>query len=515
VGLRRSKGSIGSEAQLDLLARTKLLAAKRKAVFLTLVLIACTGDRGQKSAAPSSAQSLGPDPIVLRIARAGGTPRAAQYPKLDSVIWRASNSSSVSRVLAFDADAGILSFVDSKGVAERLDLRSGEIHSTGKTKLAWLSSANGSDIFGIDVKGEVIRSTPAGGDWIFKPAGGATRAFPQKDGTVIVLGGATASPTLWLLRPPEDSVLAKTNLSGASRDIATQAGDRLYFASGDMLVGVRGRDLGVLRAVPLPGHVTSLQPTPSGDRIYAAMRKLPEVAVIDRYSEKVIARVTVPLPPSQLRMDPLGRYLLAKHPTADSVFVVAVGTNRLIETLASRWTSDLPAFASDGKLVLNRDPDVVFVEPETGAVTATVKMGAQDFWYFFGWNGFRPRAQGLDQPVTFELGDSARDSAALKADTARKDTVVPAPKRDTTPASTPAANAQQFTVSFAALLREASARELAGKIEVNGVHPRVVPTTRGGSTIYRVVLGPFASREEADRTGKQSGRSFWVYEGYP
>ena len=74
---------------------------------------------------------------------------------------------------------------------------------------------------------------------------------------------------------------------------------------------------------------------------------------------------------------------------------------------------------------------------------------------------------------------------------------------------------RQFTLSFAALLRESSARELANSIIVNGNHPKVVQTVSNGAPIFRVVLGPFVSREEADRIGRQSGHNFWVYEGYP
>jgi cell division protein FtsN len=34
-------------------------------------------------------------------------------------------------------------------------------------------------------------------------------------------------------------------------------------------------------------------------------------------------------------------------------------------------------------------------------------------------------------------------------------------------------------------------------------------------TIYRVVIGPFSTREEAERIARTSGKSYWVYEGAP
>jgi cell division protein FtsN len=38
---------------------------------------------------------------------------------------------------------------------------------------------------------------------------------------------------------------------------------------------------------------------------------------------------------------------------------------------------------------------------------------------------------------------------------------------------------------------------------------------REGSTIYRVVLGPYATREQAERVGRESKQTYWIYEGGP
>jgi len=46
---------------------------------------------------------------------------------------------------------------------------------------------------------------------------------------------------------------------------------------------------------------------------------------------------------------------------------------------------------------------------------------------------------------------------------------------------------------------------------VNGVRPRVVASPSGSTVIYRVVLGPYQTREEADRIGRDSRRSYWIY----
>ena len=415
-------------------------------------------------------------------------------------------------MLGFDPDAGVVAYVDSKGLASRIDLRSGEVRNAGKVKLTGMAAAPGSDIYGIDPKGNVVRLSPAGGEWSFKPPLPASAVFTQSNGSILVAGGNSTSTSVWLLRPPEDSVLATAKLSNAVRSISAIAGDRLYFAADDGLVGVRLRTVETVAPIRLPDKAAILQPTPSGDRIYVAFKKRAELALVDRYEERVAQSIKLPLAPRALRMDPLGRYLLARHPTADSVWVIAVGTNRLMETQASRWTNDLPAFAPDGKLAVARDSNVVFIEPESGKQTRTVVNGTRDFWFFFTWNGFRPRAEGVDEPVTFGTGDSLPADSALIGDSTAADTTTVILPSDTVVSSPPV---HQFTLSFAALLRESSARDLANTITVNGNHPRVIQTVSNGAPIFRVVLGPFSSREEAERVGRQSGHTYWVYEGYP
>jgi cell division protein FtsN len=67
-------------------------------------------------------------------------------------------------------------------------------------------------------------------------------------------------------------------------------------------------------------------------------------------------------------------------------------------------------------------------------------------------------------------------------------------------------------VSFATVLTEQKANETAAAIVVNGMRPRVVPAQSGTTTIYRVVLGPYGTREEAERVGRDSKRQYWVFQ---
>jgi hypothetical protein len=191
--------------------------------------------------------------------------------------------------------------------------------------------------------------------------------------------------------------------------------------------------------------------------------------------------------------------------------VIAIGSDRVIGAVSTRWTADLPAVAPDGALALLGVNDVYFADGETLKMIRNVAGGAKDFWYFFAWDGFRPRAQGLDEPVSFT---DTNASSTAPSSTPPQGTTDSSPARpDTAPAA--AVVSSGYIVSFAAVLNAARAAETAAQITVNGVAARVQPVTHGATTVYRVVLGPFPTREEADRVGKSSGRQYWIYEAAP
>jgi cell division septation protein DedD len=90
------------------------------------------------------------------------------------------------------------------------------------------------------------------------------------------------------------------------------------------------------------------------------------------------------------------------------------------------------------------------------------------------------------------------------------------PPTDTSKTAAPGARPSAgFTVQFAALLTDDKAQELANTIKVGASTAHVTSTTIGGSPIFRVVMGPFATKDEAEKVGRASKRAYWVYEGSP
>lgn len=489
--------------------------------LLLVAVAACSSDRRADSSTQSavSSSSRGPDPIVLRVARSGGPVRAYRYPGLDTAIWASEPAPAIDHVIGFDPDAGSLAFVDLKGVPRRVDLRVGGVNAAGKAslKLTDLNSGDGSSIFGVSPAAAIVRLAPSGEAWTFAPQSGAREAFPQPDGSVIILGGKRDRSVLWRVRPPgaraiDSLVLTVTPLADGAH---TQAGDRIYIESEDGLVGVRARDLSASVPVAVGGRIRSIVATPSGDRLFAALEDGKQLVVIDRYRDRVQAQIDLPDEPGALRMDPLGRYLLARIGRKDSAWVVAVGTNRPIGSVATRWLADLPLVAPDGALLLAHGEDVAVVDGETLQPRRTVVGGARDYWSVIMWNGFRPRANGIDQPVTFAGGGSdsaASDSVADSTAGTAIDSAIAAPHDSVPPAPS---SAHGFVVSFSSLLSEEKARSDASQIRVGGQSARIEQAQVAGRTVFRVVLGPYANRGEAERVGRESGRNYWVVEDKP
>jgi cell division septation protein DedD len=514
----------------------------RTPLALALVLAACgPADRRDSAAAhdaPSAPVSQGPDPILLRVPRAGGIARAYAYPKLDSAVWRsAARVPPLARILAFDQESGLLAYVDSGGLPGRIDLRLGDVQRATKVKLASLASADGSGIYGVQ-GGAVTRLTPTDvRPWKFTPPAPAREIFPQPDGSLLVAAERTNATVVWRLRPPDTTLVDSAVLAPTTRGVSTASGDRLYFAAAGGLVGLRNREFKPSPGVDFATPVSAVVPTPSGDRVYVSAESSAVVSVVDRYSDEIEARIQLPGQVRDLRMDALGRYLLARPASGDSTWVVAVGTGRLIGAVRTAWLADLPLVVPDGSLALAQGADVVLVDGETLRPRHTVKGGRADFWHVVLWNGFRPRAAGIDEPVTFGPGAESDSGAAAppRESTAVADTtrvagapaiaVAPGdsaraarPPAAGVPAPPPAPAARPragFVVQFAAVRTVAAAEAQAAGIRVEGKQARVMSTDNEGTPIYRVVLGPFATRGEAERIGRAAARDYWIFEGLP
>ncbi len=487
-------------------------------LLLGLAVAACGETRLTATSVPTG---VGPDAILLRVPRDGGVVRAYRAGR-DSVVWSASaRTPAAASLLGFDDFQSVLLARDTAGRTFSVDLRLGAVEPLGTAVFRGEVRSEGGAVFGTDARGHLLRVTSVA-TWDWTPPHEAELLVPTPTGALLVAGPAGGRTRVSRLIPPETRLTDSTTLPATSAVLRTPVGDRAWFVTDSGLIALRTRDLTRALVVRVSDEITALESTPSGDRVYLASRR-PSLRVIDRFTERESGRIPLPAPALALRMDPDGHYLLVRTAESDSIHVVSVGTERVIASLRGDWRDDLPLVTPDGRVLLARGDDVVHVDAETGRERLRYAGAARDLWMQIRWNGFRPRAAGLDRPVEFEefAADSAAADSALAAMMAARygdvtSQPLPPPDEESPPPDAPATPGREvWTVSFATLLAEDRAREMAERIRVDGRAARVIAGNRDGIPIWRVVLGPYDSRDAAERAGMASKLPYWVFEGAP
>lgn len=486
----------------------------------------------EQSVRPSAAPS-GPETIVLRLPRGGGAVRAYRWPALDTPIWSSADSAPpIASLLAFDAGAGGIAALDARNRLIRVDLRRGRVLPVRDVPLEGAVSADGSTVFGLDRRGFIVRVTPSGLAWQVQPPGRVTALVPQPSGAIVAMGEAPGGGVeVWRWRPPRTELEGRSAVPGGSALIASEVTDHLWVLTPGGLASRRLRDLSGSDAVSLDSRPSTAVTTPSGDRLFAASLDRPVVDVVDRYRGTVTGEIELPGAPLGLRMDPLGRFLLVRSATADTAWVVATADERRIGAVGSQWRDDLPAVAPDGSILTAVGADVIVRAGPGLAESTRIRGGASDIWLVVQWNGFRPRADGLDAPPAFAEMDSALDPidsaiAGLMGDTLRDSlggalrgpSPVPFEQEPPDTASRPAAPAGGglvYYASFATMISESRAEALAASMRAAGLSPRVERFAGTRGPVYRVVIGPYPTRDEAERAGRTTGREFWIFESTP
>lgn len=487
-----------------------------------LLLIAIAGGcgRGERvsSSAPSASPS-GPDPIVLRISRGGGSLRAYKYPSFDSSLATTPSVPSVQRVLAFDAENGILAFIDTSGAPGWFDLRLGAVRRGAKNTFISIASADGWSIYGITNKKTLARLTPTG-EWELPLSGDLQWVVPTSDGTVLILLNEGESTRILRLRPPDDVVTDSTLVPRANRVATTLVGDRVYFGTGDRVLSVHSDRIEEQNSFDVGDDALALAPTPSGDRVFVSSKASRRLRIINRYAEQVTRAAELPGFATELRMDPLGRWLLARPESGDSAWVVSVADGAYIGTVPTRWRPDLPTVGFDGNVVTLRAGDVVLIDPVSGNDTRVIEGGAGDTWHFVRWNGFRPRAKGIDQPVSFNVATAEPEPVIQPLPVTTAPATAAAADIDTMPTVVRPSDPEPtqrlgWIVSFATVLSAERAEAVSSSVSVAGRKPRIVRSELSGTTVFRVLMGPYRTRDEAERIGRESRQTFWVYQEVP
>lgn len=225
----------------------------------------------------------------------------------------------------------------------------------------------------------------------------------------------------------------------------------------------------------LPGTSDAVGLSPSVHRIYVATADQ-ELLVLDRTSLETAARLRLPGRAGALRVDPLGRFLLIRPASGDSVWLVDPAEPHLLGTFPATWRDDLPAVAPDGTILVAYGPDIAAYAPDSLTVNGRVAAGARDRWLAAAWDPRRPALQ-------------------LATDTT---------------AAAPLASGQAIYVQVSSTANEAWAQDAAQNLRSAGMQATVLPPATAEDP-YRVVLGPYPSRETAEAAGRKLGRPFWIF----
>jgi hypothetical protein len=203
--------------------------------------------------------------------------------------------------------------------------------------------------------------------------------------------------------------------------------------------------------------------------------------VLDRFEGTRLREIELPGPARALRGDLYGSWLLVQPENADSVWVIDVGTGKYLGATAARWSDDLPAVAAPHTLLVRRGADLVALDLSEEGFTemGRVEGGSVDFWLPLAWH----------PPQENEIPVEADSAALADADSA--------------------AGRPTVYLQVSSSQNPTWASELSEKLRAAGL-PASVLTPRRSEEAYRVVLGPYATREQAEETGRKLGMPSFI-----
>jgi hypothetical protein len=213
----------------------------------------------------------------------------------------------------------------------------------------------------------------------------------------------------------------------------------------------------------------------SGHQIYVVSGEQ-DLVIVDRFQHSLGRSLQLPGRISAVRVGPLGSRLLACSADEEIVWVVDLTQMELEASLTGSWEDDLPAIAPDGTILMRRAGSLVAHAGEALEEAGVSNAGDDDLWMVAQWDPRRP---------ALEL---ARDSTLTEEGTDRTIFV-------------------QVSASFNAAWAQAMADELSRA----GMPATVLPAD-STDELYRVVMGPYSTREEAEAIARRLDRPFFIRE---
>ena len=418
---------------------------------------------------------------VLRMPRDGGTARLYRVPSLEPSAWKLEDKlPQLQRTLGADPEQGFVFLLDKKRNVVALDLETRRLRQSLEQVRHATVGPDGA-LYAVDTASAVIRMVRRTPIRFRAKLQGSPSELHGTMGGMLVARLAGKQPRLEVLgsdRPPVSfEVPAGQEALSFWGDLVAIAADSavvIYETEGDS-DGDRDRV-----SIPVSGGAKAVMFSPSGHRIYVA-RASEGLLILDRASGQELQEIDLPGPAVGLGGDLFGQWVLVRPAAGDSAWVIDVGKGGFIGTVDVEWDDDLPAVVSPNTLLTRRGKDVVAVD--LGAkgfpVRARVEGGAGDTWLPLGWHP--PEEENV--PVNADSADlAAADSAARAA---------------------------KVYLQVSSSQNPVWAEELSQRLRAAGLPAAVLKPARSDEA-YRVVLGPYATREQAEETGRGIGMPSFV-----
>lgn len=391
-------------------------------------------------------------------------------------------------VVGFDQDQALAYAVDSGGSLQALDVTTGAIRVLTDGVRGVVLGPEGT-LWVVNDEDDVVRIRNRSAQPVEATLPGRpTALYGTGDRQLIAIEGGDTARAL-LVSGSEPGVSADLP---STQTAASPWGDLVAAAAPTGVYLWAPRSGTPVRRIRVGGTPTTVRFSASGHRIYVG-RAAEDLAVIDRYAGERIGDIRTPGSAAGLRVAPYGGWLLARPAEGDTIWVVDLATGRFAGALRGPWAADLPTVLGDATLLVREGKDVVARDlasegfPETGRL----KGAASDLFLPMPWV---PRGSEPEQvPQKPEPGTPDAESP------------------DT--AGAPLAPADEPSIVYLQVSRSqnpAWAQALAGEIRDEGF-PALVITPRSGDEAYRVVVGPYPSRESAESAGRRLGRPSFIY----
>lgn len=459
---------------------TSVTRVRRSLVLVLALAAACRAGPGAaklKSAVLASASREGHSiSVAFRFpGQRGKAVRIYRLPDLDEATWSFPTPRlATERVVGFDDDDDRLLLVSTKHDLVVLDLDAG-VPRTADSNVT---------VATLDPTGTPILAHADGSLATMDGRTPTAAGTASSDDTVEGLWGMVGGRVLAAVRAAHGRALVTFSEDQAPTRRAIPVGPLAVAPWGDAVAVATDSGVSVVsplgktpdRFARFNAAPTALTFSASGHRLYVATADGPIVA-LERFDLSVVRRFAVPAVARALREDPLGRMLLVRPVKGDSFWVVPLGPRQPTAlAVPGGWADDLPAVAPDGTILARRGKDVVALASGSLRVLGRVPGGGRDQWLPAAWSPRRPALQ-------------------IAADTSR---------------SAASTAGQQLYVQVSSTTNQGWADDLARDLRRAGMKSAVLPP-EGAEGTYRVVIGPYATRDEAEAIGRKLGMPFWIY----